>query len=226
MFKEGSLLLINITGKVKDTGELIETTLEEEAKKFNLYDPTRKYEPKLVILGEGLLLKVIEDKIKEAEIGSKFQIEIPPEQAFGLRDSNKIKLIPLRKFGDQAKDLSIGSRVEVDNKVGTVKYIGSGRVQVDFNHPLAGKTLSYEVEIVKEITEDNEKIKALIRRRLPLENIQFELKEELRIIIPEEAFLLEGLQIIKRAIANDIFKYLPNIKKVSFIESFEASPKS
>ncbi|MEM4311164.1 MAG: FKBP-type peptidyl-prolyl cis-trans isomerase [Nitrososphaerales archaeon] len=227
MVKEGSFLLLNITGRVKDTGGLIETTLEEEAKKSNEYDPSRKYEPRLIIVGEGLLLKAIEDKLKEVEVGQKLELELSPEQAFGFRDANKVRLVPLRKFGDKANELSPGDRVEVDNKIGIVKNIGSGRVQIDFNHPLAGKTLSYQVEVLREIVEENEKVKALIKRRLPLEEskIEFELQDELRIRIPENLFLLEGLQIIKKAIANDVFKYLPNLKKVSFIESFEAPKK-
>jgi peptidylprolyl isomerase len=50
---KGSLILIDYTAKVKDSDEIFETTIEENAKKSNLYDPSIKYEPRLVSIGEG-----------------------------------------------------------------------------------------------------------------------------------------------------------------------------
>jgi peptidylprolyl isomerase len=55
--EKGSLVLIDYTAKLKDTNQMFETTREEEAKKLDLYDATRKYEPRLVSMGEGWVLK-------------------------------------------------------------------------------------------------------------------------------------------------------------------------
>ena len=44
----------------------------------------------------------------------------------------------------------------------------------------------------------------------------------LEIQLPEDTYLAEGLQIVKRAVANDIFKFVPTIKNVKFIESYQA----
>jgi len=55
--EKGSLILIDYTAKVKDSDEVFETTIEENAKKSNLYDPGIKYEPRLVSIGEGWVLK-------------------------------------------------------------------------------------------------------------------------------------------------------------------------
>ena len=85
---------------------------------------------------------------------------------------------------------------------GIVRYVGSGRVQVDFNHRFAGRTLRYDIDIVKKLESDDDKIRSLIKRRLPLEDekIKISLKGfSLEIELPEETFLTEGLQIIKRA---------------------------
>jgi peptidylprolyl isomerase len=51
--EKGSLILIDYTAKVKDTNLTFETTREEEAKKSELYDPARRYEPRLISVGEG-----------------------------------------------------------------------------------------------------------------------------------------------------------------------------
>ena len=115
--------------------------------------------------------------------------------------------------------------MEVDNRIGIVRFIGSGRAQVDFNHRLAGKTVTYNLEIMKKLETDEEKVRALINRRFGGEGdkVKVSLMEpRLEIEIPEDLFLAEGLQIIKRGISTDIFKFVPKAKEVTFVETFAA----
>ena len=110
-----------------------------------------------------------------------------------------------------------------------VRFIGSGRVQVDFNHRFAGRTLSYDINIVKKLESNDDKIIPLIKRRLAIDtkNVKPNLEGEvLQIELPEESFLIEGLQVIKRAIANDAFKFLEGIKHVRFIETYSLQSTS
>ena len=110
--------------------------------------------------------------------------------------------------------------------MGIVRFIGSGRVQVDFNHKYAGRTLIYDANIVKKIESDDEKITNLVRRRLPIDqaDMHYEIKDsELEISIPEKIFLLDGLQIIKRGIVGDIFKFVPAFKNIVFVEKYSNS---
>ncbi len=93
--EKGSLVLMNYTAKVKDTDEVIETTIEEDAKKFNVFDPTRSYEPRLVSVGDGWVLKGLDEALMNANIGEKMDVEVLPERGFGERDPNKVKRIPL-----------------------------------------------------------------------------------------------------------------------------------
>lgn len=225
---KGSLILVNYTAKVKDTGEVIETTIDEEAKKGNIYDPNRVYEPRLLSVGEGWILKGVDEALLNANVGDNLTIEVPPSKAFGDWDQKKVRMIPLRRLGDKADEVKVGDAIEIDNKVGIVRFIGSGRVQIDFNHKLAGKTLEYSLEILKKLESDEEKITALIKRRLPIskEKLKFDVKDDrLEIEIPNEYLLQEGLQIIKRAVANDILRYVQNINKIRFIESYEREVK-
>ena len=231
-FSKGDLLLTNYTAKVKDTGEVIETTSEGEAKKFGIVDSERRYGPRLVAVGEGWVLAGLDEEIKKMETGEKRAIELPPAKAFGERDPTKLRMVPLRKFGERASELAVGDSVEVENRVGTVRFIGSGRAQVDFNHRLAGKTLIYELEVVKKLETDDEKIRALIERRFVTEGEKvkkFSMEGgggALSIEIPEELFLLEGLQIIKRGISSDIFRFLKVIDNVTFRETFARKAKA
>ncbi|MDW0257634.1 MAG: FKBP-type peptidyl-prolyl cis-trans isomerase, partial [Nitrososphaeraceae archaeon] len=89
--EKGSLILIDYTAKVKDSDEIFETTVEENAKKSNLYDPDIKYEPRLVSIGEGWVLKGLDEILTTAKIGDNLNVDIPPDKAFGMRDPNKVR---------------------------------------------------------------------------------------------------------------------------------------
>jgi peptidylprolyl isomerase len=222
--QQGTLVLVDYIAKVKDTGEVLEVTREEDAKNLSVFDPAAKYEPKLVAVGEQWVMKGLDEALLKAEPGDKMSVEIPPEKGFGLRDPTKIRLIPIRRFGDDASKLKVGEQIEVDNRIGTVRFIGSGRVQVDFNHRLAGKTITYDFHVLRTLTEPKEIILALIHRRVPVDisKVGVELaNQEVTIELPQEVFFMDGLQYTKRAVADEIFKFIKDITKVIFVERFE-----
>jgi peptidylprolyl isomerase len=229
--EKGALIFANYTARVKDTGEGIESTVESEAKRLKIYEDSRKYEPRLVAVGGGWLISGLDAEVAKLSVGDKKEIELPPEKAFGNRDPTQLRMIPLRKFGDRERELAAGDSVDVDNRVGVVRFIGSGRAQVDFNHRLAGKSIVYDFEVLKTVDTDEGKVRALIDRRLAGDGNKatFEISDgKLTVTIPEELFLVEGLQIIKRGIANDVFKFVPALNSLSFVENFKnerAQPK-
>jgi len=221
--REGDLVLIDYTIRVKESGELIETTIEDVVKKEGL-EASGRFEPRLVIPGKGFMLKAFEEQIIGMAPGEEKKFEIPPEKAFGPRDPSKIRVIPLRRLKDVEGPITIGSRIVVDGREGIVRSIGSGRVQVDFNPYLAGKTLDCYVKVVKILTEKNEKIKALIHYRIPDVDVsKFKIrttKTSVTIQIPDEAILLPTIQVAKRALAKDLMEYVEGIEKVTFTEVF------
>jgi peptidylprolyl isomerase len=222
--EKGTLVYANYIAKIKDTNEVIEVTVEDEAKKLGVHDPSRKYEPKLIAIGEGWVLKGLDEALASMNVGDKLNVEILPEKGFGQRDPSKMKMIPLRKFGEKASEVRVGDEVEVENKIGIVRFVGSGRAQIDFNHRLAGKTLLYDVEVIRKVETERDKIIALIKRRIPVEEEKIELDMEedgVKIKLPSDLYLSEGLQIIKRAVSNDIFKFIKGVSKVYFIELYE-----
>ena len=222
-FQKGTLLLVDYTAKVKDTNEVFETTKEDDAKSNSIHDTNMKYQPRLVSVGESWVLKGLDDALLNTNAGDKLTVEVPPEKGFGTRDPAKVRMIPLRKLGGDAEKTSVGDAIEVDERTGIVRFIGSGRVQVDFNHRFAGKTILYDVNVLKSLNTDDEKILGLLKRRLPIEESKLKFKvtgTELDITMPEETFMAEGLQIIKRAIVNDIYKFVPKLEKINFIESY------
>ena len=222
-FDKGSLILLDYTARIKDNGEIFETTIEEDAKKSNLYDPTRKYEPRLISVGEGWVLKGLDEALTSTDVGQKLSIEISPDKGFGERDTNKVRMIPQRKLGEKANEVKVGDVVELDDRTGIIRYIGSGRVQIDYNHRLASRILVYDVNVVKKIESNEDKIKYLLKRRLPIddEKAKFEYNNDTVIIeLSEDISLLDGLQIIKKAVSTDIFKFVDGLNKITFQEVY------
>lgn len=222
-------IIVDYVAKVKETGEVFDTTIEETAKKEHLYKEGDIFESRLVVIGEGWVLKALDESLPTITVGKPSSVEISPDKAFGQRDPEKIRRVPLRQL--LAKDInpSVGMRIEYGGKNATVRSIGAGRVLLDFNPPLAGKTLVYEVTIKKKLETIEEKIAALIHRRIPAVEagkFEFTMKSKtVNIEMPEEAFYIEGIQVAKRGIAMDITRFLPETTAVKFTETYKAEPK-
>ncbi len=222
-FVKGSLILIDYTAKVKDSDEVVETTIVDEAKKYNLFQDNIKYQPKLVSVGESWVLKGLDDALASAKTGDKLKVDVTPDKGFGERDSGKVRMIPLRKLGEDADKVGVGDTIEVDQKTGVVRFVGSGRVQVDFNHRLAGKTVVYDVNVLKSLETNEDKVNGILKRHLPVEDSKISSKltgNSLDVTIPEDIFGAETLRVIKHFIQMDIFKFVPTLEKINFIETY------
>ncbi len=221
-FKENDFVLIDYTARIKETGELIDTTSADVAKKHGKYSEEKVYEPLLVIVGEHRIVEGLEEELAKLNVGDEKTIEVPPEKAYGKRDPNKVKLMPLRNFTRRGIYPKVGEVVEINGVMATIRNITGGRVIVDFNHPLAGKTLVYNVKIIKKIDDLLEKIKYLLHRRLrsvPPEKFVVNIAEgTIRIEMPKETYLIENIQYVKQAVVKEIEKYVPLSPTVEFVE--------
>ena len=224
-FQKGDFILIDHVAKVKETGEIFDTTKEDIAKKERLYKEGEIYEPKLVVLGEGWVLQALDESLATFELEKPSTTEIPPDKAFGPRDPEKVRLVPMRRLIEKGITPQLGARIEFNGKPATIRTMGAGRVQLDFNPILAGKTLVYEVTVLKKLETIEEKMTALVHRRVPLVDAsKFDLKikkTEADIDMPEDAFYIEGIQVAKRGIALDIQKFFQEINTVKFVEAFK-----
>ncbi len=224
MNEEGSFLLVDFTAKVQETGELVDTTNADTAKEMKGFDERQAYEPRLFILGAGGIPKGLENRLKEATVNEQYEINVAPEEGYGQRDPTKVRVYPIRKFAG-VKNLDVGARVDIDGKIGTIKTISSGRVSVDFNPPLAGKTLTYSFKVVSKIEDDLGKANAILNRRFPKPKegaITAEISESIVTVkLPQEMFYVEGLPVLKRAVFSDISRYLKSVDKVIFVEEYQ-----
>lgn len=178
-FEKGDFLLVEYTVRVKETGNIVDTTDANIAKQEKIYDEARVYGPTLIVLGKGWFNPFVEEEIMKLNEGEEKVIEVPPEKAYGERDPGKVKVYSLREFTKKGYEVKVGDIIETDTGRGVVKSISGGRVVVDFNHPLAGKVLVYKVKVVKKIADAKEKLLHLAIRHLniPGEELKVEYDE-------------------------------------------------
>lgn len=159
----GDFVKLNFTGKIKENDEVFDTTYEDVAKEAEIYDEKRDYSPVEIVVGANHLLPAIEEEVEGLEVGDKKTIEVLSENAFGARNSDLVRLIPMKDFKKQGLKPFPGMPVNYEGMNGKVISVNSGRVRVDFNHPFAGKDLVYDVEVLGIIEDDEDKIKSMIK---------------------------------------------------------------
>lgn len=169
--KKNDFIELEFTGRVKN-GEIFDTNIKDEARKINLEIDSR---PLIICIGQNMILPSIDEFLEGKDTG-KYSLELTPEKAFGTRSSEMIKTMPLRIFLDKNIIPERGHVFQFDNLLGRVSAVSGGRVIVDFNNPLAGKEVVYELNIKRILAGLEEKVETLIslyfRRKL-----EFELKD-------------------------------------------------
>ncbi len=218
--KDKDLVEIEYVGRIKETGDIFDLTNEKLAKENNIFNPKARYGPVNLIIGAGHVLEGLEKKIKDMNIGEKKKIELPPENAFGTRDVRLLKTFGLNQFKKQGIAPVPGQFLNMGNMKAKVLSVNGGRVRIDFNHPLAGKTLEYDIKINKKITGTENQIKAIIsiHSEIDTKKIRITLQNEnVKIILPQVNMLNQEM---KKRLADDVAKYVNGVKSVEFSETF------
>ena len=222
---------LNYTGKVKETGDVFDTTYEDVAEEAGIKNENKDYHPMILAVGSTQLLSKLHDEIKKMDVGEKQTVEIPCEEAFGKRDPSLIQLIPMKEFKKQNIKPFVGMPLSLDGQHGIVRTVDGGRVRVDFNHELAGKDIIYEIEIVDTIDDNVEKIKGLIEVYYGNPNIDLEKTEILiedgvaKITLDKlagfEQRSEQEITLSKFRVARETYENIDEIEKVQFIDEYE-----
>jgi len=219
---EGDFIRIDYIGKVSESGEIFDLTKESVAKEMGIFNPEFKYGSVPVILGAHHVVKGLENELMKMEVGKSKKVTVKPEDALGERKSELIRLIPLSEFKKRDIDPTPGMLIVESGMRGRVLSVSGGRVRVDFNHPLAGKTLEYDVEIKEMITDANEKIMAILELFLKFEKDEISVRTDKEILEIKIDKSKDVPKTIKKMIADNVIKWIKNIKKVCFIEEFQS----
>jgi FKBP-type peptidyl-prolyl cis-trans isomerase 2 len=212
--KQGDFVELDYTGVLKELGAVFDTTSEATAKKEGIHDPKMTYGPVSICIGEGQILQGLDASLEGLEIGTEKEITLPPDQAFGKKDGKLMKLVPTGAFKKQGVNPVPGLQVNIDGAIGTIRTVTGGRTVVDFNHPFAGKEVIYKVNIKRIITDQKEKVMALVELALnqKKDSIDIDIKEGKATITVKKDFPEQLLTILKQRTT----KLLPEIKEVEF----------
>ncbi len=222
VIENGDFVLVEMTGRTLETDEVFDTTDEELAKTEGIHDEEKTYGPKLVVVGEGWVLKGLDDRLAGLKLEETAEVEIPAAEAFGERNPENVRTVPFRVLRSKGINPVIGQQIEIDGRNAVVRSIGGGRVQLDYNHPLAGRRIVYHVKPTVKHESDEDKIRALLGRRfLGIDLNLFKLKilkTKVKIEIPDEIFFGDNSQIAKRGVALDIQRYYEDVTEVEYTE--------
>ena len=216
--KENDFVEVEYTGKITDGNIVFDTTSESEAKAAGIYNAQSQYKPIIICVGHQHIIKGIDQFIIGKELNKEYTIDIKPEEGFGKKKADLLQLIATPKFRKHGINPVPGLQVNVDNTIGIIKTVTGGRTLVDFNHPCAGKDLTYKVKVTKFITDAKEKVKALVTMLLGPQLIQnVEVKDKkAELTIP-----MKFPQEIEEKITESIKKTVPEISEIVYHEKAE-----
>lgn len=135
----------------KDKVVLIHYTLKDNS--GQVLDSSEGKEPLAFIQGIGNIIPGLEEELETKSVGDKIAAVIAPEKAYGVRDDANVHVVPLSSFqaeGDEKLEVGMQVRVETNQgvSIADVAKIEGEDVTLDLNHPLAGETLHFDVEVV------------------------------------------------------------------------------
>jgi peptidylprolyl isomerase len=136
--KKGDSVKINFTGKLED-GSVFANTADGEPLEFKL--------------GEGKIIPGIENAVEGMNVGESKSVEVPPEDAYGQRREELIQVVSRDKFPKNVEP-RVGQQFEVSQQQGqsmVVRVVDTSEqsVTLDANHPLAGRDLTFDLELLE-----------------------------------------------------------------------------
>ena len=127
--------------------------------KGNEIENSQAQEPLSILYGHGNIIPGLEKALEEHGAGDSLQVEIPPAEGYGERQEGQIQRVPKKYFQNGARlkvgDTTVLALKQGGQRVVTVHKVGMSAIDVDLNHPMAGKTLHFDVT-VNEVRDGSE----------------------------------------------------------------------
>ncbi|HIH14296.1 MAG TPA: peptidylprolyl isomerase [Nanoarchaeota archaeon] len=211
--KQGDFIQFDFVGRIKVTNIIFDLTVADVAKKEGVFDEKREYKYATAIIGEEMLIKGLDKQLEGKEIGKEYSFEVEPELAFGQRNPKMVQITNLAKFANSRLNPMPGMQVNVDGLLATVKSVSGGRVILDFNHPLAGKALSYWIKVNKKVTDLKEKLKIVT----DIFGVEAETTIDGKKVIIKGAELGKLPKEVSDPLKEKIKKFIPELKESEII---------
>ena len=222
--EDGAIIHVDYDLFSGETGDLIETTREEIAKEHDMHQEGRSYTPMVCIVGTGNLIAGFEAALKDAKVGKEVEVEIAPADAYGEKDASLVETISIDKLRRAVQDpnsLYLGAPVNINGRQGYLSYLAAGRARIDYNHPMAGKTLKYVFTVIKEVKGKEDKVLGLLESNSGHSGFEVSFKgDDLSIILPQAMLFDTNAAMLKFRLVTMI-RDAVECGKVSFVEVHE-----
>lgn len=212
--------MVDYTATLEDD-TVVATTRKEDVLKTDAELKT-EYGPQLISVDDAAypVPRGFDAALAAAELDTPEVVRVEAADAYGAWDRRKVKMLTLRKLGDDAERAVPGETISVDGRKGVVRFVGSGRVKMDFNHPHAGKVIIYNYTVTKELKTAEERIEAMLQN-VGMEQDGYELTDgQLNVNIPPSLFRADGIQNKKFVLQMDLFAFITGLTEVRFVETF------
>lgn len=136
--KEGAKVKVNYTGKL-DSGEVFDTSADREPLEF--------------VLGQGQIIPGFEKAVVGMHPGESKTVKVEPAEAYGERAEERVFDVPRQELPEDIEP-QVGQRLQVRHPEGesfvvAIAEVTEDHVKLDANHPLAGKDLTFEIELME-----------------------------------------------------------------------------
>lgn len=150
LVKVGSIVEVEYEGRLKE-GILFDTNNEKLAKEENIWNPDRKYELLKFKVGEGQVIKGLDEGVIEMMEGDEKIIKISPEDGYGYKSDNFVREVDKKFFkgGDVKEGTVVLLKINNEERPAFVVKAYEDKCLLDFNHPLAGFDLIFKVKMLK-----------------------------------------------------------------------------
>lgn len=197
--------------------KLVQTTDEKKAKAEKI--ASENFGPQTIILGKSFILKALDEDIIAKKSTEKQILVLSPENAYGIRKKEMIRVLPASAFKEHKTRPVVGAVYDFNGMYGTVKSIVGGRIMVDFNNPLANKEIKIEYKLVSKIDEIDKKVTVVMKNILKIPQNMFKIVSKDKELIFE---LPDQLVPIKDMLIKTIEEFVSEIKDYSVkIEKFK-----
>ena len=144
--KAGDTVHLNYTGWLGN-GQIFDTSDAQTAEANGVLVEGRRYEPLAVQVGTGTIIQGLDHSLIGMEEGEAKEITITPEAAYGHKDPTLVTVLPRELFQRHDIQPAIGMVIQTNTGQGHITSITPEAVEVDYNHPLAGETLTFAVKV-------------------------------------------------------------------------------
>ena len=165
-------------------------------------------------------MRGIENALGTMSEGQKVELRLEASDAFGEKKKELVRVVPINTFRKNNMDPQPGMMFEIDGMMAHIKSVTSGRVLVDFNHPLAGEKIDYALKLDRIISKPIEKVAALME----LNNVKSEATidgKKLSLVF-KEAENEQEYQMKKKLLMDGIKEFVPEIEEIDVKESFKS----